>query len=150
MMRQFILAAFSLFIATVTSAQFVAKMELKEPVKGLCSNEVYALLPLDGQKAPVCLTSRDELLKKLNNEVIYFKDSANYEDKGMVSIIINCKGEAVKCEMDNKTRHKELDDQIIAVFSTLTKWAPGKIKKKDVDCVNLWSFQIKNGQISID
>ncbi|HLK29283.1 MAG TPA: hypothetical protein VKT28_11950 [Puia sp.] len=149
-MKQFLLVLFSLVIANFASAQFVAKMELKEPVKGLCSKDVYALLPLGDQKGPECLTPEEELIKKLNSEVTYFKDSASYEDKGMVSIIINCKGEAVKCDIDNKTRHKELDDQIVAVFSTLTKWTPGKIKKKEVDSVKLWSFRIKNGQISID
>lgn len=139
-----------LIIAKLASAQFVAKMELKEPVKGLCSNDVYALLPLGGQKMPVCLTSKDSIIKKLNAEVTYLKDSNSYEDKGMVSIIINCKGEPVKCEIDNKTRHKELDEQIVSVFSTLTSWAPGKIKKNEVDCVQLWGFRIKNGQFTID
>lgn len=138
-----------LISAQLGRAQFVARMELKEPVQGLCTNDVYALLPFDGQKEAVCQTSKAEIEKQLNEQVTYFRDSVNYEDKGMVSLIINCKGEMVKCAIDNKSRHKELDEQIVAVFATLTKWTPGKIKKNTVDSVKLWRFEIKNGKISI-
>ena len=94
----------------MASAQFVAKMQLKEPIKGLCSNDVYTLLPsFKGQKEPICPVSVEDITKRLNQEVTYLKDSSNYEDKGMVDIIINCKGEVVKCEIDNKTRNPILD-----------------------------------------
>jgi hypothetical protein len=67
----------------------------------------------------------------------------------MVNIIINCKGEVVQCEIDNKTKYPELDNQIVAVFSSLGKWKPGKINGDRVDVSKLWSFVIENGKISI-
>ena len=126
-------------------------MQLKEPIKGLCSNDVYTMLPgLDGQKEPICPVSTEEVAKRLNNEVIYLKDSSTYDDKGMVDIIINCHGEVVKCVIDNKTKSAVLDEQIVAVFSNLGQWTPGKLYKKNVDCAKLRSFQIKSGKFIIE
>jgi hypothetical protein len=144
----FILGVLSFQLA---SAQFVAKMELKEPIEGLCSNDVYTILPgFSGQQEPVCPISSADITKKLNQQVTYLKDSAMYEDKGMVDIFINCKGEVVKCEIDNKTKNAQLDQQIVAVFKTLGNWTPGKLNKKNVDCAKLWSFKIKEGKFILE
>jgi hypothetical protein len=121
------------FIYAAASAQFVATMEVKEPIAGLCNDkEVYVLMSLfgKGQVEAVCPASDKQITKRLNNEVVFLKDSAGYNDKGMVSIIINCKGEVVQCKIDNKTRHPELDQQIVAVFNTLGEWKPGKLNGK--------------------
>jgi len=42
------------------SGQFVAKMEVKEPIQGICDgNEVYALIPsFDGQVEALCPAQR--------------------------------------------------------------------------------------------
>jgi hypothetical protein len=140
----FILGALSFHLA---SAQFVAKMQLKEPIEGLCSNDVYTMLPgFSGQQEPICPVSLEDITKKLSQQVTYFKDSSMYVDSGMVDIIINCKGEVVKCEIDNKTKSAQLDQQIVAVFKTLGNWTPGKLNKKNVDCAKLLSFKIKEGK----
>jgi hypothetical protein len=76
-------------------------------------------------------------------------DKLNYNDKGMVSIIINCKGEVVQCKIDNKSKSPILDQQVVNVFKTLTSWKPGKLNGKDVDSMRLWSFEVKNGKIKL-
>jgi len=126
-------------------------MEIKEPIKGICNEkEVYSLFPMfKGQEEALCPLSNKEILERLNKEVIFLKDSLSYNDKGMVNIIINCKGEVVKCEIDNKTKYEELDRQIVAVFNSLGEWKPGKLNGKKIDSSKLISFEIKNGQFTI-
>jgi len=133
------------------SAQFVAKMEIKEPIKGLCSEkDVYALFPMGDQKEAVCPVTEAEISRRLDSAVVFLKENPDFKDKGMVSVIINCKGEVVKCEMDNKTKDPELDKQIVAVFAVLGQWKAGKIGKKEVDSVKLFSFEIKKGKIRLN
>ena len=134
------------------SAQFVAKLELKEPIEGICDmDEVYALFPtFKGQKEAVCPLTKEQILERLNSEVTFLKDNPKYKDKGMINIIINCKGEVVKCKIDNKTKSPELDKQIEAVFNSLGEWKPGKLDGKEVDSSQLFSFRIKKGKFSFD
>ena len=128
------------------TAQFVAKMEVKEEIPGVCNkNEVYVLFPsFKGQVQAVCPVSDDSILKRLNAEVQFIKDNPNYSDKGMIGLVINCKGEVVKCKMDNKTQNTDLDKQIEAVFNSLGLWKAGKLNKKEVDTSRLFSFKIEN------
>ena len=134
------------------SAQFVAKMEVKEPIEGICDeNEVYALFPMfNGQDEATCPVTKDEILKRLNSEVQFLKDNPKYKDKGMIGLVINCKGEVVKCKMDNKTKRPELDKQIEDVFNSLGEWKAGKLNGKEVDSSKLYSFKIKKGKITFD
>ena len=135
-----------------TMTNMVAKMEVKEPIEGVCNNnEVYVLLPISGNgqieaKAPL---DDEEITEKLNAEVTFLKDKPDYEDKGMVGLVVNCKGELVKCEIDNKTQSPELDSQIVAVFATLKIWAVGTMRGQPVDSSVLYSFEIKDGKISL-
>lgn len=137
-------------IYTMASAQFVARMEVKEPIPGLCNDqEVYALFPsFKGQEQAVCPLTNDQILERLNNEVQFLKENPKYDDKGMIGLVINCKGEVVKCKMDNKTKTPELDKQIEDVFNSLGKWTTGKLNGKEVDTSRLFSFKIKNGKIT--
>jgi hypothetical protein len=134
------------------SAQFVAKMEVKEDIPGLCNkNEVYALLPsFKGQKVAVCPVTEEDILKRLNTEVKFVKDNSSYQDKGMIGLIINCKGEVVKCKMDNNTGNIDLDKQIEAVFNSLGSWKAGKLNKKEVDSSRLFSFKIENSTFTFN
>ena len=134
------------------SAQFVAKMEVKEDIPGICDkNEVYALFPsFQGQKEAVCPVTKEDILQRLNSEVQFLKDNPNHKDKGMIGLVINCKGAVVKCKMDNKTKSTELDMQIEAVFNSLGDWKPGKLNGKKVDSSKLYSFKVKKGEISFD
>ncbi|MEN7548779.1 hypothetical protein AAG747_12735 [Rapidithrix thailandica] len=151
-MKKVIFAIAISFMSLHASAQFVAKMEVKEPVKGICDiNEVYSLFPMfKGQVEAVCPKSKDEILKHLNTEVQFLKENPKYKDKGMIGLIINCKGEVVQCKMDNKTKSPELDRQIEAVFNSLGAWKAGKLNGKEVDTSRLFSFKIKKGVISFD
>lgn len=147
-MKTIVLILFSSFVTLTSTAQFVAKMEVKEDIPGICDkDEVYALFPtFKGQKEAVCPVSKEEILKRLNAEVQFLKENPDYNDKGMIGLIINCKGEVVKCEMDNNTKNEELDKQIEAVFNSLGDWKTGKLNGKAVDSSRLFSFQIKNGK----
>ncbi len=135
------------------AAQFVARLEIKDndTIQGLCDRKnVYTLLPMfKGQQEAECAELKDDIEERLNNEVAYLKSNPTKNEKGMISIIINCKGEVVRCETDNKTKSEELDKQVLAVFLTLKKWKPGKLDGKDVDSISLWSFEIKKGKLKL-
>lgn len=149
-MKKTILILMTVLFGITASAQFVAKMEVKEDIPGICDkDEVYALFPsFKGQVEAVCPISKDEILKRLNAEVVFLKDNPKYKDKGMIGLIINCKGEVVKCKMDNKTKNIELDKQIEAVFNSLGEWKAGKLNGKEIDTSRLFSFKIKNGKFT--
>jgi len=134
------------------SAQFVAKMEVKENIPGICDkNEVYALFPsIKGQEEAVCPVTKEQILQRLNTEVSFLKDNPKFKDKGMIGLVINCKAEVIKCEMDNKTKSTELDKQIEDVFNSLGSWNAGKLNGKEVDTSRLFSFTIKNGKFYFD
>ena len=151
-MKKTLLTLLTIAIYSTVSAQFIAKMEVKEPIEGICDEkEVYALFPMfDGQEEAVCPVSKEGILNRLNNEVSFLKENPKYKDKGMIGIIINCKGEVVQCKMDNKTKSKELDKQIEIVFSSLGEWKAGKLNGKEIDSSILFSFKIKKGKITVD
>src|SRR5687767_10791205 len=134
-MRKLLFFLLAISTGHAVTAQLVARMEVKEPIPGVCDNKnVYVLFPMFGdQKEAICPVSDKAIQDRLHAEVTFLKDSAAYNDKGMVNIIINCKGEVVKCEIDNKTRHAELDKQIVTVFNSLGEWKPGKLNGKKVD-----------------
>lgn len=151
-MKSIIIGLVISFFSINASAQFVATMEVKEPIEGICNaKEVYALFPmLDGQKEAICPVSEAEILKRLNSEVQFLLDNPKFKDKGMIGLVINCKGEVVQCKMDNKTKNTELDKQIEAVFNSLGNWKAGKLNGKKVDSSKLYSFKIKKGKVSFD
>src|SRR5688572_5398867 len=101
----------------ISSAQLIATVEVKEPIPGVCNNEVlYALISVfEGQKEATCPLSDSDIEKRLNAEVGYVSAHPKHKDKGMISLVINCRGELVQCKMDNKTKDPELDAQIVAV-----------------------------------
>lgn len=136
------------FWAITASAQFVAKMEVKDEIPGICDkNEVYALFPsFKGQVEAVCPVNKDQILENLNSEVTFLKNNPKYKGEGMIGLVINCKGEVVRCKMDKNTKDAELDKQIETVFNSLGSWKPGKLDGKEVDTSKLYSFKIKNGK----
>ncbi|MDB5200667.1 MAG: hypothetical protein JWQ27_76 [Ferruginibacter sp.] len=150
-MKKIILTLLLTPVSYFLFAQFVAKAEIKGKVEGICDQKnVYALFEMFAdQKQAVCAITAPEIEKMLNDSVLFLKDNRGYTDKGMVSLIINCKGELVKCEIDNKTKTPLLDEQIVHVLKTLTSWKAGKLKGKSVDSLRLWSFDIADGKISL-
>ena len=136
-----------------SALNMVARMEVKEPIKGVCDNaNVIVILPLpgNGQVQAIPPKTNEEITQELNSKVSFLKDKPDYEDKGMVNLVINCKGKLVRCEIDNKTKSPELDSQIVAVFAEMKIWTAGKIKNNSVDTAVLYSFEIKNGKITLD
>jgi len=150
-MKTILIITISFFLGTAINAQFVAKVEVKEPIQGLCNDkEVYTLFPMFGdQKEAVSPLSKEDITKRLDSAVSFLKDNPKFKGKGMVGIWINCKGEVVKCDMDNKTTDATLDSQIVAVFAELGKWEAGQLNGKPVDSLRLYSFEIKNGKIRV-
>jgi hypothetical protein len=151
-MKALIVLLFPLLACTPVSAQFVAKLEVKEPIEGVCNDkEVYALFPMfDGQEEAICPLSKEAVQKRLNAELAYLQENPKHSDGGMVHLLVNCKGEVVSCQMDHKTKSPVLDEQIIAVFKALGNWQPGKLNGKAIDSSNLWSFKIKRGKVQFD
>src|SRR6187551_3002455 len=95
-----------------SASTMVARMEVKEPIAGVCDNSnVIAILPFpgNGQVQAKCQKSNEQIALELNSRVVFLKDKPEYEDKGMVNMIVNCKGEMVRCHIDNETKSPELD-----------------------------------------
>lgn len=138
-------------LGMLSYSQMVAKVEIKEKIEGLCDRKnVYSLFPMFGdQVEAVCSVPDSIIQERLNNEVQFLKDKPDYNDKGMVSILINCKGQVVQCKIDNNSKSPVLDDQVVNVFKTLTTWKAGKLNGKEVDSMRLWSFEIKNGKLTL-
>lgn len=129
----------------------VAYMQVDDPIPGVCDNtKVIAILPFsgNGQIEALAPLSDAEIIEKLNTEVDFLKDHPDHKDEGMVHLIVNCKGEMVRCEIDNKTQSPELDKQIVAVFAKMLDWEAGSINGEALDTIVLYSFKINKGVIS--
>jgi len=150
-MKKIILALALIQLSLCSYSQLVARAEIKEKIDGICNiKNVYSLFPMFGdQKEAICPVPDSIIEERLNKEVEFLKDKPDYKDKGMVSIIINCKGEVVRCQIDNKSKSPVLDEQVVNVFKTLTSWKAGKLNGKDVDSLRLWSFEVKKGKITL-
>jgi TonB family protein len=150
-MKKAIVFLFGLFAVHAASAQFVARMEVKGPLPGACdSTNVYALIPgFTGQVAPTPGLTKKQIEDLLNKEVKFLADNPKFKGEMMINCIINCSGEMIRCEVDNRSGNDELDAQILAVFKKLTKWTPGVLNGKAVDAVELFSIEIKKGKITI-
>jgi hypothetical protein len=148
-MKQFLVFLLFLLPALSARTQFVAKLQLDEPVEGICDmKEIYALFSmLDGQVEASCPLPEDKIAARLNSEVSFLRENPKHKDKGMVQLLINCKGELVQCKMDTKTKSPQLDEQIVAVFKTLGAWKPGTLNNNAVDSSLLFSFEIKKGKL---
>ena len=153
----FVIVGFAMMSACSTTKKsnlgnMVATMQVNEPIPGVCNNsKIIVILPFPGNgqvEAQAPLTDQ-EIEEQLNTHVDFLQDKPDYNDKGMVNLIINCNGEMVRCEIDNKTKDPELDKQIVAVFATLKKWKAGTINGEFVDTSVLYSFTIENGKISL-
>jgi hypothetical protein len=150
-MKNLLIAVFGIMAWNTTSAQFIAVVEMKEPLEGICNNdEVYALFPgLTGQVAAESEVSKEELLKMLN-EIPFLTANPKFKAKGMISFFVNCEGEMLGCEMDrkNSTGNAELDAQIVEVFKKLKTWKPGTLNGNNVDSSLLYSFEVRKGKIT--
>lgn len=150
-MKKIILAFLLVQFSLLSHSQFVARAEIKEKIDGICDiKNVYSLFPMFGdQKQAICSVADSTIETTLNEEVAFLKDNPEHNDKGMVSIIINWKGEVVQCKIDNESKSPVLDEQILKVFKSLTSFTAGKLNGKKVDSIRLWSYEVKNGKIKL-
>lgn len=134
------------------SAQLVARMEVNSPIPGACNyKSIYALIgALKGQVEPVSPMTKEEIQKKLQNEVTFLKQNPKFKGKLMINCIINCTGVLIRCTVDNKSGNDELDKEVLAVFNSLTKWHPGQLNGQNVDSTVLYDIRIKKGVITIE
>lgn len=146
-MKKIILTCCILFFGFKMQAQFVAKVMLNDTIAGICNHdEIYSLFSsLSGQVQAKCSLSDEEIQNRLNEQLTFLKANPKYKSEGSVSLYINCKGEVVKWENFLKSKNKELDEQILAFFSTLKTWSPGKLNGKNVDCIKSFNYKIKKG-----
>lgn len=149
---QLALTICTLSLSVAAQAQFVAKMEVKEPIDGVCNNDgVYVLFPgFDGQVPAQGPLTKEEIQARLDEGLAFLNENPKFKGEGMIGLIVNCKGELVQCNMDNKTKSAELDRQIEDVFRTLTTWTPGKLNGRAVDTSILYSFKIKGGKLVLN
>ena len=152
-MRRITILTALFFTGIISHAQFVMRLEIKDSdtITGLCDRKnVYTIMPMltKNQTAAVCPLSDEEIEQKLN-DVPFLKDHPKYKDKGILGIIVNCKGEVRRCEIDNKTKSPELDAQIEAVFKTLVGWKPAMEGNKPIDSSILFGFDIEKGKFKI-
>lgn len=130
----------------------VARMEVKEPIEGVCNNDNVLVLMsfMDAKqikaKGPV---SDEEIAAKIQANSTFLKDNPEFTGKGVVSCIINCKGELVRVSMSNESESTELDEEVMAVFREQKQWTPGTYYGTPVDNVQLIRFEVENGVITI-
>ena len=146
-MKKILLATIVTILSLNASAQIVAKLEITEPIEGICNQEeVYSLFPMfGGQVKAICPISNEEIVSKLNTEVQFLQNNPKFKTKGMVNVIINCEGELVRSSMGIPTKSSELDTQITAVMKTIMGWKAGKLNGKNVDSTINYSFKVKKG-----
>ncbi|MES2628123.1 MAG: hypothetical protein V4616_04055 [Bacteroidota bacterium] len=137
-----------LFSGFTAHAQVVSKMEISEPVQGLCNNkEVYALVSSAGnQQSAVSPMKPEDISSKLNSTLLFIKEHPKHTDKGSVNVLINCEGKVVRVTMEQKTSSPDLDQQIIAFFSGMGDWQPGMYNSNKVDSYKVYTFTIRNGK----
>ncbi|MFN3529075.1 MAG: hypothetical protein ACK417_04040 [Bacteroidia bacterium] len=103
----------------------------------------------NGQEKAVPPLTKAEISEALTSQVNFIKEHPDFEAEGMVTLLVNCKGELVRCAIDNKTQSQELDSEVVAVFATLKNWKPATWYNKAVDSVVHFRFQVKDGKINL-
>jgi hypothetical protein len=140
-----------LTVISVTSikGQIIATIQMDKPVEGICdNNKVYALFSaFKDQSEAVCPLSKEEILKKVNENVTFIQADKKYKDNCGVRFLINCKGEVVRFEVNNHTKLEELGAHLDKALRPVTGWKPGKLHDTDVDSEFTFLFKVKKGQI---
>jgi hypothetical protein len=133
-------------------SQLLATVQMNEHIEGICNDKkVFSLYSgFKGQVEPKYPLQKDEVQSLLNEKVKFIKDNLKFKGKGMIGVYINCKGDALNWEISTSTKSSELDQQILSVFKTLSKWTPGTLHGEDVDTRVLITYKIKKGVIVVD
>lgn len=150
-MRPLILLTFFALMTFHSEAQFVAKVEMKDSISGICNHEeVYALFnQLDGQVEPRCSLNRAQMEVLLNNNLQFLTDNPKFKGKGAIGVYINCNGDPLQWEVSTKSKSSELDTQVLNIFKTFTVWNPGTLNNNAVDARVSFSYTIKKGKLTL-
>jgi hypothetical protein len=137
-----------LFIISIPSfGQMIMTAEGVNPQNICKPNNIYFLI----ERKPRPIEPIDSIEIKLNKIVLFAKSNPTFEATTSIQFAVNCNGEIgggfhVVIESGNK----DLDNELIEFFKTVTNWKAGrKNKKKTVDSWYMWRLKIKNGYIDI-
>jgi hypothetical protein len=137
----------------IDGKQIAMTMKVNEDITGLCDKtKVYSLymmkqFPGSNATEGSYPMSDIELLKVLNERVTFLKENPKYNGKFSMRVIINCKGELVSCDLEDKTKNNDLDNQILEIFKSLGGWGAGTFNGELVDSTKPFYFRIKGGEI---
>jgi hypothetical protein len=150
-MKNITLLISGLLLTTYSHAQMVATMEAKEPIPGTCDTKnIYALFGgFKGQVEPVSPLTKSVIQSKLDT-LQFLKNNPKFKGSIMINCIINCKGEMVKCDVDNKSGNDDLDKAVLAIFAPMKTWQAGKLSGNSVDCSVLFSIDFKKGKAKLN
>lgn len=149
-MKNSILTSIIVLFSFYGNSQIVATVELKEPVSGMCGDELYSLF--DGwkqQKQASCDLSDEELIELMNEKIEYLKNNPKAKGKGVMSIYINCEGKKIQVSSGIQN-NSELANEIEQFLLEYGNWTPGEFYGKTVDCSELIAVKIKKGVIYLD
>ena len=140
-----------------SKAQIIAeKINITDDIPEICvKEELYLLINVnyltgEYQKEAFCLLTKEQIVKKLNEEVKFLKRKSKYNDSGTAAVVINCNGKQVWTKMEVKTKSQKLDKQIEGVFNLLGQWSAGNMNGKEVDSYKRYRFSIKNGKFILE
>lgn len=142
---------FLLVSVSYVSAQAIATTEIKENNENICKPEkVYTVIPtLADEYAPGQPLKRKKMEAQMNKEMESLQSMPDTAVKGMLTLVINCRGEVAQAYTDLKDEFPELDKEITAQIMSMGNWKPGVFKKKKVDTMLLVSFTVKDGKIEL-
>lgn len=152
-----LIAASGIIVQSCSSSKgsakgMVARMEVKEPIEDVCDNDNVLVLMsfMDAKqveaKNPV---SNEKIAAKIQANSTFLNDNPEFTGKGVVSCIINCKGELVRVSISTASESAELDEEVMVVFREQKQWTPGTYHGTPVDNVKLIGFEVENGVITI-
>lgn len=126
---------------------FILKIELKEPIVGVCDmNNFYILTnSYQGQKEAKPAQTKAEILDSLKVYTSFLKQNPKYKNQITITMIINCKGEVISCKYSEKKKSTELENSFLKVFNSLTNWEAGQLNGKNVDSEIRFGFEINKG-----
>ncbi len=127
-------------------------MEVKEPIEGVCNNDNVLVLMsfMDAKQVEAKNSvSKEKIAARIQETSTFLKDNPDFTGKGVVTCIINCKGELVQVSMSNKSESEKLDEEVMAIFEEQKQWTPGTYYGTPVDNVQLIRFEVENGVITI-
>lgn len=151
MIKSFFLIAVFQFINNLSHAQFIATVELKEPIDGMCSETMFALFSsLDNQQQAKLNMTDQELIALMNEKIPSLKTNLKFKADAVMAFYINCESEVIKTSSGLKDKTSQLSIEIEKFLAETGSWTAGKYQNENVDCSELIAIKIKKGVIYLD